>query len=190
MGLKWGIGHKLTVCQHQWMISKAPVNRARPCRESYYHQESAMTGGQTACAWSNGQGSILKTRHSDDTSKICIWYRNTSDEGLCIRGHAHTWRWRLQSFHDPSSKKTFQVRKFPIGTHECWAGNGQDKLYKIGFPVWAVVDDATGKWLGAWVIPSNRMGHIIRYLFLCLLELFSGALVDSKDRTRTWWHWW
>ena len=82
------------------------------------------------------------------------------------------------SFHDPSSKKTFQVRKFPIGIHKHWAGNGHDKLYKIGFPVWAIVDDATGKWLGAWVIPSSRMGHIIGYLFLCLLELLSGVFVD------------
>lgn len=82
------------------------------------------------------------------------------------------------SFHDPSSKKTFQVRKFPIGIHEHWAGDSHDKLYKIGFPVWAVVDDATGKWLGTWIVPSNRMGHIIRYLFLCLIKLFGGAFVD------------
>jgi len=78
-------------------------------------------------------------------------------------------------FHSPSSKKTFRVKKFPIGIHEHWAGDGHDKLYKIGFPVWAVVDDATGKWLGAWIIPSNRMGHIIGYLFLCLIEKFGGV---------------
>lgn len=78
-------------------------------------------------------------------------------------------------FHDPSSKKTFCVKKFPIGIHERWAGDGHDKLYKISFLIWAVINDATGKWLGVWIIPSNRMGHIIGYLFLCLVELFGGA---------------
>ena len=45
--------------------------------------------------------------------------------------------------------------KVPLGIHECWAGDGHDKLYKIGFPVWAVVDDATGKWLDTWVVPAQ-----------------------------------
>jgi hypothetical protein len=78
------------------------------------------------------------------------------------------------AFRDPSSKKTFRVKKVPIGIHERWAGDGHDKLNKIGFPVWAVVDDASAKWLGAWVVPSNRMGHIVGYLYLCLVELFGG----------------
>ena len=78
------------------------------------------------------------------------------------------------TLRDPSSKQIFRVKKVPIGIHERWAGDGHDKLYKIGFPVWAVVDDATGKWLGAWVVPSNRMGYIIGYLYLCMVELFGG----------------
>jgi hypothetical protein len=53
-------------------------------------------------------------------------------------------------------------------------GDGHDKLYKIGFPIWAVVDDATGTWLGAWAVPSNRMGEIIGYLYLCLVEKYRG----------------
>ena len=80
-------------------------------------------------------------------------------------------------FRDPSSKKIFRVAKCPIGIHERWAGDGHDKLYKIGFPVWAIVNDVTTKWLGAWVVPSNRMGHIIGYLFLCLVKHFGGALM-------------
>jgi hypothetical protein len=67
---------------------------------------------------------------------------------------------------DPTTKKIFHIQKAPIGVHEWWAGNGHDKLYRIGFPVWAIVDDATGKWLGAWVVPSNQMGDIVGYLFL------------------------
>jgi hypothetical protein len=36
---------------------------------------------------------------------------------------------------EPTVKKLFQVPKFPIRIHERWAGDGHDKLYKIGFPV-------------------------------------------------------
>lgn len=44
----------------------------------------------------------------------------------------------------------------------------------IGFPVWAIVDDATGQWLDAWVVPSNRMGGVVLYLFLCAVEDVGG----------------
>ena len=74
----------------------------------------------------------------------------------------------------PSAKKIFRVPKVPIGIHERWAGDGHDKLYKIGFPIWAIVDDATGKWLGAWVVPSNRLNVIVVYLFLCCVEKYGG----------------
>ena len=40
-----------------------------------------------------------------------------------------------------------------------------------------MVDDATGKWLGAWAVPSNRMGEIVAYLFLSLVEKFGGMSV-------------
>ncbi|KAH9921377.1 hypothetical protein B0H21DRAFT_701632 [Amylocystis lapponica] len=75
---------------------------------------------------------------------------------------------------EPTSKRIFRCPKYPIGIHERWSGDGHDKLNKIGFPIWAVVDDATGKWLGAWVVPSNRLGHTVAYLFLCLVEKFAG----------------
>jgi hypothetical protein len=81
------------------------------------------------------------------------------------------------TLRDPGSKQIFRVKKVPLGIHERWAGNGHDKLYRIGFPIWAVVDDATGKWLDAWVVPSNRLGHVIGYLFLCLVEKFGGEFV-------------
>ena len=86
------------------------------------------------------------------------------------------------ALREPTAKKVFRVPKVPIGIHERWAGDGHDKLYKIGFPIWAVVDDATGKWLGAWVVPSNRIGEIVAYLFLCLVEKYEGAysLVSEK----------
>ncbi|EDR01279.1 uncharacterized protein LACBIDRAFT_295600, partial [Laccaria bicolor S238N-H82] len=71
---------------------------------------------------------------------------------------------------EPGSKKTVRVKKNPLGIHERWARDGHDKLYSIGFPIWGVVDDASSRWLGAWVVLSNRMGSIVAYLFLCLVE--------------------
>lgn len=75
---------------------------------------------------------------------------------------------------NPRNKKIVRVQKVPVGIHERWAGDGHDKLYCIGFPIWAVVDDATTKWLGAWVVPSNRMGVVVAYLYLILIEKFGG----------------
>ncbi|KIK76851.1 hypothetical protein PAXRUDRAFT_168580, partial [Paxillus rubicundulus Ve08.2h10] len=30
------------------------------------------------------------------------------------------------------------------------------------------------RWLGAWIVPSNQMGEIVAYLFLCLVEKYEG----------------
>lgn len=79
--------------------------------------------------------------------------------------------------HEPTAKKIPRVIKNPVGIHERWSGDGHDKLYNIGFPIWAIVDDATGKWLAGWVIPSNRLGLIIGYLYLCTVEKFGGKPV-------------
>jgi hypothetical protein len=84
---------------------------------------------------------------------------------------------------EPAAKHIFCVPKHPIGIHERWSGDGHDKLYKIGFPVWAMVDDATGKWLGSWVVPSNRMGEIVAYLFLCVVEKFEGMSMYTSECT-------
>ena len=40
--------------------------------------------------------------------------------------------------------------------------------------IWAVVDDATSKWLGAWVVPNNRLGVVVAYLALSLIEEMGG----------------
>jgi hypothetical protein len=64
--------------------------------------------------------------------------------------------------------------KVPLGINERWSAVGHDKLYGIGFPIWAIVDDATGLWLDIWVVPSNRMGCTIFYLFLCAVERAGG----------------
>ena len=91
---------------------------------------------------------------------------------------------------EPTAKHVFRIPKYPIGIHERWSGDRHNKLYKISFPVWAMVDDAMGKWLGAWVVPSNRMGEIVTYLFLCLVEstrvslcIFMGIPLPVSDAT-------
>jgi len=50
--------------------------------------------------------------------------------------------------HEPVAKRIHRVLKHLISVHKCWSGGGHDKLYKIGFPIWAMVNDAMGKWLG------------------------------------------
>jgi hypothetical protein len=74
----------------------------------------------------------------------------------------------------PTAKKIHRSPKYPIGINERWAGDGHDKLIKIGIAIWGVVDDATSKWLGAWVVPSNRLGVVVAYLALTLIEEMGG----------------
>jgi hypothetical protein len=71
---------------------------------------------------------------------------------------------------DPTAKRIHREPKVPLGINERWSADGHDKLNGIGFPVWAIVDDAVGRWLGIWVVPSNRLGHIIAYLYLEAVE--------------------
>ncbi|KAJ7021740.1 hypothetical protein C8F04DRAFT_972311 [Mycena alexandri] len=95
--------------------------------------------------------------------------------------------WEIMQDHDgdsfalrePTAKKVFRVAKFPIGINQRWAMDGHDKLYKIGFPVYAIVDDATGKILKASVVPSNRFGEIVCYRFLCLVEELGGMPIQT-----------
>jgi len=81
------------------------------------------------------------------------------------------------ALRDPTTKCVFRVKKYPIGIHARWAADGHDKLYKIGFPIWAIIEDTTGKWLGGWVVPSNQMGNIVAYLWLCTVEKHGGKHV-------------
>ena len=76
---------------------------------------------------------------------------------------------------EPGAKRIHHVPKALIGVHERWSGDGHNKLYKIGFLIWVVINNATARWLAAWVVPSNQMGDVIRYLFLCLILKYKGA---------------
>src|SRR5882762_1544812 len=81
---------------------------------------------------------------------------------------------------EPTAKKIRRFAKHPLGINERWAGDGHDKLYRIGFPIWAVVDDASSKFLGAWVLPSNRTGKPVAYCFLDLVEKLRGKRNSSS----------
>ena len=67
------------------------------------------------------------------------------------------------SFRSPAAKKIQRFPKYPIGINERWAGDGHDKLNRIGIAKWAVVDEATSKWLGAWAVPNNRLGAVVSH---------------------------
>ena len=83
---------------------------------------------------------------------------------------------------NPSAKRIHREPKVPLGVNERWSADGHDKLYGIGFPIWAIVDDATGRWLNVWVVPSNRMGRTIAYLFLCAVEDAGGeSFINCTD---------
>ena len=81
--------------------------------------------------------------------------------------------------HDLSSKHTLRVIKTNIGIHEHWLGDGHDKLYSIRFPIWVVMDEATTKWMGAWIVPSKRLRDVVGYLCLCLIKKFGGMSIPS-----------
>lgn len=63
-----------------------------------------------------------------------------------------------------------------LGPHYEWTGDSDrhDKLASIGFPIWALRDVWSGKWLGIWVLPNNRLKLPIAYLYLSLVEELGG----------------
>ncbi|KAG6893435.1 hypothetical protein C0992_009979, partial [Termitomyces sp. T32_za158] len=79
---------------------------------------------------------------------------------------------------NPSARKIVRHPKAPLGIHERWSCDGHDKLYKIGFPIYGFVDEATGFWLYADIAPSNRHNLIIGYLFLCCVEEHGGIPIQ------------
>lgn len=75
---------------------------------------------------------------------------------------------------EPSRKKTSRQPLVSLGPHYQWSGDGHDKLSKIGFPIWAIRDQWSGKWLGMWVVPNNRLKTTIAYLYLSLVYEIGG----------------
>ncbi|KIJ05969.1 hypothetical protein PAXINDRAFT_20810 [Paxillus involutus ATCC 200175] len=79
----------------------------------------------------------------------------------------------------PTARKIFRVPLVSLGPHHEWSGDGHDKLTAIGFPIWAVRDVFSGKWLGMWVLPNNRCGASIAYLYLSLVYRYGGMPLQT-----------
>ncbi|KAJ3925843.1 MAG: hypothetical protein NXY57DRAFT_1043769, partial [Lentinula lateritia] len=72
-------------------------------------------------------------------------------------------------FPPPASCLVATVNQLRKKSIEEWSGDGHDKLTGIGFPIWAVRDVWSGKWLGIWLVPNNRLKDTIAYLYLKLV---------------------
>ncbi|KAG1748682.1 hypothetical protein EDB19DRAFT_1905026 [Suillus lakei] len=80
---------------------------------------------------------------------------------------------------EPSKKKVSRQPLVSLGPHHQWSGDGHDKLSKIGFPIWAIRDQWSGKWLGMWVVPNNRLKTSIAYLYLSLVYEIGGMPLQT-----------
>ncbi|KAG2030973.1 hypothetical protein BDR03DRAFT_936513 [Suillus americanus] len=78
----------------------------------------------------------------------------------------------------PTSKKLSQKPLVVLGPHHEWSGDGHDKLTQIGFPIWGIRDVWSGKWLGIWVLPNNRLKKVITYLYLSLCHQLGGMPIQ------------
>jgi hypothetical protein len=74
----------------------------------------------------------------------------------------------------PTAKKVHRVTLVALGRNHHWSGDGHDKLVQIGFPVWGIRDMWSGKWLGLWTVPDNRLKVVIAYLYLSLVAKLGG----------------
>ncbi|KAF8591787.1 hypothetical protein K439DRAFT_1326192, partial [Ramaria rubella] len=79
------------------------------------------------------------------------------------------------ALRDPMAKKIHRVPLVVLGPNYEWSADGHDKLSSIGFPVWGIRDVWSGVWHGLWVIPNNRIGIAIAYLYLSLVEELGGV---------------
>ena len=72
---------------------------------------------------------------------------------------------------NPTAKCIHHEPKVPLGINERWSVDGHDKLNSIGIPLYAFVDDGGC----VWVLPSNRFGNVIAYLYLKAVEEAGGT---------------
>ncbi|KAF8825278.1 hypothetical protein HHX47_DHR7000632 [Lentinula edodes] len=82
---------------------------------------------------------------------------------------------------DPTSEKIPRTILVCIGPHQEWSGDGHDKLAAIGFPIWGVRDIWSGKWLGLWVVPNNRLKDTIGYLYLKLVHEYGVLSIRNPS---------
>jgi hypothetical protein len=87
---------------------------------------------------------------------------------------------------NPTSQVVRQVLLNSEGPNEVWYCDGHDKLSKYGFAIWGIRDKFSRKWLGLWVIPNNRLGHVVAYLWLTVVRDLEGKkLAQSLELQNT-----
>ena len=83
---------------------------------------------------------------------------------------------------EPHSRRVQRTPLVSLGIHHEWSGDGHDKLAAIGFPIWGIRDKWSGKWLGLWVVPNNRLKVAIAYLYLSLIYLLGGTSTNTPTQ--------
>lgn len=74
----------------------------------------------------------------------------------------------------PTSRQIRRVQLISRGPNEVWCCDGHDKLSKYGFGMWGIRDKFSRKWLGLWVLPNNRIGGVVAFLWLSLVHKLGG----------------
>ncbi|KAK7018706.1 hypothetical protein VNI00_018299 [Paramarasmius palmivorus] len=78
----------------------------------------------------------------------------------------------------PRAKKIHRTQLVALGPNDEWSGDGHDKLTGIGFPIWGVRDVWSGKWLGLYVLPNNRLKLAIAYVWLKIVKEQGGVPIQ------------
>src|ERR1700744_1230561 len=78
---------------------------------------------------------------------------------------------------NPMAHKLYRVPLTSEGPNDVWCCDGHDKLVKYGFAIWGMRDKFSRKWLGLWVVPNNRIGLVVTYLWLTVVRDLGGASI-------------
>jgi hypothetical protein len=110
-------------------------------------------------------------------SALLVYCRTYTSHSNCVEHEMRLHDPDRFEFCEPSSKKVQCQPLVVVGFHEEWSGDGHDKLIRIGFPVYGIRDKWSGKWLGLWVMPNNRLNTTVAYLYLTLLEQEANSIL-------------
>lgn len=83
---------------------------------------------------------------------------------------------QASSASSPSSSSPVPTPIALAGPNEKWCADHHSKLSKIGMEIYGIRDKASGKWLGLWAIPNERVKQCLAYLYLCVVEAYGGTL--------------
>jgi hypothetical protein len=81
---------------------------------------------------------------------------------------------------EPKARKVNRTPLTARGPNHEWLGDGHDKLARLGFPIWGIRDKWSGKWLGLWVVPNNRLKVHPLLNVLRLALIYVSIFIDSN----------